>query len=711
MRVTCLGIGLSLLVACQAAGQTFNCVDVANPAFPAKPTQVCTLHEPNVTQPVTDHTEVRFTLKDEVTVEAGGCVQTGGHGRTWKRYVDPSGDNSDRLYFGTIDIPYITAGLEPIRNIVGHTRVIQDLPHHGVDPCDLFLKLGYKDDHYEDNGYYAHDDGTQNQCAGVENAWVRITIKHHNPADDIPDEKPAAPMDLWWNTIDDNLLPLNPGWGLQIVQNQIPNAGQLCNSFHDEGDHLQLNGCTTWRPEVDEPSFSSNPFYYSVCHAPIPGNIHDGVHGHINWGYGTHTGKLYFEDFQGSIGEDHDYDLWLVSDGEEGVTSGNDHSVGGKVALGMEFNADESIEHMGDAWWKNLASTVSLDGITSGDWPRTRSLLDGKDAIVIGEIGIDNQHGAKAELHPIFALAVHIKNDPCDDTWAVFARNWGNEGSCSQEIHTIAKDNLEFFFPNLGAESYTINDSLSSFDRVLSSRFLRLNDRSLNGTSRPLADEVLNRRYDPQSIGDYWGAKVFDDGVVLNLFMTSPENRSIVNGQLHLKRSSCPGTAPSSMTQITPPQIPSDRARLATMNPGAEPDSDTLSLLTFLTKEQRKRYYRKFIHIARFQPNSVYSVKMRRKDETVELHHRVLKPQEVRAPMELTAEQDVFAFEDRRQQYEALLFATGGEDKLMAVLNTEALAQRRPETTRKDVVEEYRQFIKEYNAWYNRFWRWITFDP
>jgi hypothetical protein len=40
-------------------------------------------------------------------------VQTGGHGSTWKRYVDPSSDNG--LYHGTISLPGVTNGLTELR--------------------------------------------------------------------------------------------------------------------------------------------------------------------------------------------------------------------------------------------------------------------------------------------------------------------------------------------------------------------------------------------------------------------------------------------------------------------------------------------------------------------------------------------------------------------------------------------------------------------
>ena len=37
------------------------------------------------------------------------------------------------------------------------------------------LTLGYQDDGFSDNGYYAHDNGDDNQCSGIGPAWVEIT--------------------------------------------------------------------------------------------------------------------------------------------------------------------------------------------------------------------------------------------------------------------------------------------------------------------------------------------------------------------------------------------------------------------------------------------------------------------------------------------------------------------------------------------------------
>jgi hypothetical protein len=64
-----------------------------------------TIDEPNVVQPATEYKQIRFQPGDEVTISAGGCVQTGGSGKTWKSYTNPLGGDADHLYSGTIYIP------------------------------------------------------------------------------------------------------------------------------------------------------------------------------------------------------------------------------------------------------------------------------------------------------------------------------------------------------------------------------------------------------------------------------------------------------------------------------------------------------------------------------------------------------------------------------------------------------------------------------
>jgi hypothetical protein len=154
---------------------------VAQPALPANTVygqcirtdathETCHIDRPDVTVGSESYPSVQFCSGDIVTVTANGCVQTGGSGKTWKDYVNPSGPNADRLYHGMISIPGSTAGPVQLRSVVGHALP----PSTGG-----ILTLGYVDDDYGDNGYYSHDDGTQNQCRNKGAASVDIAITHN----------------------------------------------------------------------------------------------------------------------------------------------------------------------------------------------------------------------------------------------------------------------------------------------------------------------------------------------------------------------------------------------------------------------------------------------------------------------------------------------------------------------------------------------------
>jgi cathepsin L len=128
---------------------------------------------------------ILFQPGDIVSVTAGGCAQTGGAGKTWKRYVDPEGDNSDHEYYGLIQIAGVTNGLVPLRNTGGsyapgqpdrYTVHFKTAVPDNIPESERYLKLGYTDDDYSDNGYYSHDNGNDNQCASCGNAYVIITI-------------------------------------------------------------------------------------------------------------------------------------------------------------------------------------------------------------------------------------------------------------------------------------------------------------------------------------------------------------------------------------------------------------------------------------------------------------------------------------------------------------------------------------------------------
>jgi hypothetical protein len=140
---------------------------------------------PDVAHPVREYPEVKLGSGDTFIVKACGCVQTGGNGKTWKRYVDPSGPNSDRLYHGLIGI-YYDHQTPPVGGwTIKGMRTIQSYID-GQGPGTMIPKghtatllLGYQDDDYSDNGYWGHDDGTDDQCRGVGGAAVEVIVTHH----------------------------------------------------------------------------------------------------------------------------------------------------------------------------------------------------------------------------------------------------------------------------------------------------------------------------------------------------------------------------------------------------------------------------------------------------------------------------------------------------------------------------------------------------
>jgi hypothetical protein len=123
------------------------------------------VEEPNVNQRVSTYPEIQFQPGDTVQINnAGGCCQTGGIGATWKRGVNPSGPNSGALYHGLMRVPGMQ-GLVRVQEVGQQLMVVPDNVQG-----DLSLHLGYEDDDYSDNGYWGHDDGTENQCRGSVNA-------------------------------------------------------------------------------------------------------------------------------------------------------------------------------------------------------------------------------------------------------------------------------------------------------------------------------------------------------------------------------------------------------------------------------------------------------------------------------------------------------------------------------------------------------------
>jgi hypothetical protein len=429
--------------------------------------------EPDVNHSSKEYPQIQFRPGDRVTINAGGCAQTGGAGNTWKRYVDPRGPNSGRLYHGLVKIPGATAGLVRIQSVIGQTLIVPQ------NPGGTALWLGYEDDGYGDNGYWGHDDGTGDQCKGVGNAFLTLTIERGGA---VPNN--AAPFDLVWDSVDPNDIPLNPRWGAQASgHEQFPNPATDCP--HGFGPP-----CTNQGTSVDTPE----NFNAALC--ATEGND---IHGHVNWMPATYTGSISWVDHQDwtQLGDD-DYNMLLDTPGNAGVTAGN-----GSKQLELEYDSDETIDHFSTSWWSAFHSAVDNSKAAAG------ALVDRHQAIVTGLAGLDCEHSCHTELHPVWAMAIHLRDDPTDDQWAIFVRNWGNEGFCSREQHDLYLDDNVYTFRlpwRPGATAVA----------VASTEFLTNNGG------------VWGPALQPVPTGPLAGANI-------SFGLNDPANQARVNGVLHLR--------------------------------------------------------------------------------------------------------------------------------------------------------------------------------
>lgn len=377
---------------------------------------VCRVDEPPVDQRVTVVPEVQFLPGDRVTVQAGGCVNTAALGLSWKRYVDPVSADPQRYFHGRIQIPGATPGLVRIAGWMGRPLVIPLT----TPSTDLSLHLGYEDLSYADNGYSNPDPGTEDQCAGVEPAWVELHIERGGEPQPTP---VPSPFDLVWTEVDRNALPLNPEWSAQVADaGSVPDPGALCDNFPylnpanpELGVRFTPPTCTSQSPWVD----IGSGFHNFICHI---GGDAGRLKGHANWGAATYEGTLTWVDksLRPPLG-DSDYNLGLSPVNGGLLTTTN------PTQIGLEFLSTESIDQFHAPWWAAFREAVDRDDGSAN------ASVDHKPAIVTGLVNLDCEHDCGSELHPVYAMAIESDATDKNNVWAIFARNWGNEGYCSAE--------------------------------------------------------------------------------------------------------------------------------------------------------------------------------------------------------------------------------------------------------------------------------------
>jgi hypothetical protein len=353
-------------------------------------TKIWRIDQPNVQLADDPMPAIQFAPGETFSVNADGCVQTGGMGQTWKSYVNPSGDKADHLYSGTIQIAGVIPSAERIAAAIQQSPQLVGSGDIPQNQSYMFLHLGYQDDNYGDNGYSSHDNGNNNQCQGIGPAWVEITIDIPPPSQLVstaPMFSPGSkPFDLVWDinsAIDANGLPLNPMWFPQIMSQDLENGFQsTCGGAFKQDFNIDqtvlADTCTTDAPTADIDTGLAHLSLGAIC----PANP---IHGHLNWGVATYTGNLTWASWAGdsSFGQDGDYTINLATPNNNGLTAAPPD---GGPGLHLEFNESE-VQLVGP-FWQSLFNAVQ-----GGDSTDPGSILNGKFAVVTGLFGIDGVHG------------------------------------------------------------------------------------------------------------------------------------------------------------------------------------------------------------------------------------------------------------------------------------------------------------------------------
>jgi hypothetical protein len=491
------------------------------------------ISRPVVSQSFFDYKPIVFQRGDQILIDAGGCVQTGGAGRTWKRYVNPRGEDANRFYFGSMEIP----GFLPttrFSDLLGQTLTMSNL-----NPVTLVLR--YSDDNYGDNGYSDHDDGVGNQCAGPAGgpAQVTLTITHAVDQPPLPPPPPCVPS--WdapypWDLApafgrtgeltDDNCLALNPRWSWQQPGVTNPPA-------FDPGLASQRVGFVNSRS----------------CAVKKPRRL-----GHANWFGATYTGKLQWDghDWPYFAGDD-DYNIKLFRPPIPGTGFMAGGTPSNPTNIKGEFDSDETIDHFDAApWWRRFHTAVDRDRHnTRGPGTRAGRIIDGHDAVMTGLMSLDVFHEENAsEIHPVLALAIRIEDapNPDDDAWAIFARNLGNQGYCGadQPERILHGGTIRIRIPRPPG----LPPSATADVDFENSKFFKYNALNLGKPSD-------------------WEVQVIPGGdAVISFFLHTPDQVSFMVGELHLVWS------PKIVESLPSVQKPAEQA-LAVSPPGANgPTSD-----------------------------------------------------------------------------------------------------------------------------------------
>jgi hypothetical protein len=310
------------------------------------------------------------------------------------------------------------------------------------------------------------------------------------------------PFNLVWYSQAPGGFPFNPRWKWQVNHDGSPNPS-ICHYFSNGDGDPSYGDCTNQTHEENLPE-DFNGWWCRVHNW-----FGEGFPGHLNWFTVTYEGQASWTDSN----IDDDYNVALVSSGAPGVMEG-------RSDLHTEFDADEmDIEHFVGPWWQAIYSAAEL-----GTKAAVKPIFAPKGsifAIMTGMFGIDCEHdGCKSELHPVYAMAAHINDDPDNDGWAMFVRNNGDEGYCSSRL--VPAD----------FTSYTFHLPWRAWKTGVQIRSETIWGANFDGAHAPRVTWVPN------------------GGVDVTFDLPPADQSPLIEGELHLRWT---GRAP--VAPVSPPQI------------------------------------------------------------------------------------------------------------------------------------------------------------
>jgi len=426
---------------------------------------------------------------------------------------------------------------------------------------------------------------------------------------------------------DDNGFPFNPVWRWQALAPTVFPIVSLSSTYC--GSEAWKAPCTSFHTTDD--NWGPTKAIPLSALAAVTGRS-DCESGHHNWMTVTYTGRIFWE-AHSPPGTDDDYNFRLVppllAGGSDalhnvaGVTAesylifpdtgeirkpygedevdpidGDGHRLPfseGIPSIGVEFDTDETVVHFTTGWWDGfhravdemekaeddfkdcfdlLGSCSQAEGrarlatLTQKHWA-VYNLVSNKDVIVTGLLGLDCAHGCFTEIHPVFAMAIRVNDDPADETWEIFVRRAGDEGFCSANEYVLGPltkpYSMTLRLPSRGTAVQVVQEEWGSTSSSVSIRY-------------PASDPAKGKLV------------TFD----------IPSYEDMVHGELHLRWT---GTA-SAVHHPPPPAIPTSSVSKMPLPPrvGAaaaptpaprvsQKEGTVAELVDAMTPDQRRVFY------------------------------------------------------------------------------------------------------------------------